>query len=71
MREKKLYTCEICNTDYAEKESAAKCEKNHELLGKATIVGKYKAMGIHPSGKPYRIMVKFPGSNDWTDYKLL
>lgn len=27
MREKKLYTCEICNTDYADKEKARQCEK--------------------------------------------
>ena len=70
MKEKKLYSCEICNTDYAKKETAVKCEKNHKLLEKATIVGKYKAMGIHPSGKPHRIMVKFPDSDVWTEYKL-
>lgn len=28
MRGKKLYTCEICNTDYADKEKARQCEKN-------------------------------------------
>lgn len=29
MKEKTLYTCEICNTDYANKEDAQKCEKEH------------------------------------------
>lgn len=27
MIEKKLYTCEICNTDYSDKEKAMQCEK--------------------------------------------
>lgn len=29
MTEKKLYTCDICHTDYANKEDAKKCEKEH------------------------------------------
>lgn len=71
MREKKLYTCEICNTDYAEKETAVKCEKNHKLLEKATIVGEYKSMNMRMNGKPYKIRVKFPGDSVWTDYKII
>lgn len=71
MKEKTLYTCEICHADYAEKERAVKCEENHKLLGKATIVGEYKPMNMHPNGKPHKIRVKFPGCNDWTDYKIL
>ena len=71
MREKKLYTCEICNTDYAEEEIAVKCEKNHKLLEKATIEGEYKSMNMDRSGKPYKIRVKFPGCNIWTDYKII
>lgn len=70
MKEKKLCTCEICNTDYTDKEAAVKCEKNHKLLEKATIVGEYKSMNMYMSGKPYKIRVKFPGSSVWTDYKL-
>ena len=70
MKEKKLYTCEICNTDYTEKESALECENNHKLLEKATIIGEYKPIGINHSGKPYKIRIKFPGSDEWTDYKL-
>ena len=26
-KERKLYTCEICNTDYADKEKAKQCAK--------------------------------------------
>ena len=44
MREKRLYTCDICNTDYADKQKAMECEKNHKLLEKATIVGEYKSI---------------------------
>ena len=29
MKEKRLYTCEICNTDYTDKEKAKECEKAH------------------------------------------
>ena len=29
MTEKKLYTCDICKTDYANKADAQKCEKEH------------------------------------------
>ena len=42
MTEKKLYTCDICKTDYADKEKAKDCEKNHKLLENTCIVGEYK-----------------------------
>ena len=69
MKEKKLYTCEICGTDYSDKTKALECEKNHKLLEKATIIGEYKSKGQFPKGEPYKIRVKFPGSNDWIEYK--
>lgn len=69
MKEKKLYTCEICHTDYTDKEKAMKCEKSHKLLEKATIIGHYKPVGLIVNGMPYKISVKFPGSNEWYDYK--
>lgn len=69
MTEKKLYTCDICHTDYADKENAKKCEQNHKLLEKATIVGEYKSMNSIRNGIPAKISVKFPGLNEWFDYK--
>lgn len=69
MREKKLYTCEICNTDYSDKEKARQCEKSHKLLEKATIVGEYHSVGMFPSGEPYKIRVKFPGTERFVEYK--
>ena len=29
MKEQKLYVCEFCNTQFKDKQSALKCEKNH------------------------------------------
>ncbi len=69
MREKKLYTCEICNTDYSDKEKARQCEKSHKLLEKATIVGEYHPIGMTPSGEPHKIRVKFPGTERFVEYK--
>lgn len=69
MKEKKLYTCEFCNTDYADKEKAKKCEKNHKVLETAVIIGEYKSMGIIPDGCPNKIKVKFKDSDKWIEYK--
>lgn len=66
---KTLYTCQFCNTDYADKEKAKQCEKNHKLLEKATIVGDYKSMGDFPTGEPTKIRVKFPNTDKWIEYK--
>lgn len=32
MTKKELYTCDICHTDYASKEDAIKCEKEHSAV---------------------------------------
>ena len=61
MKEKKLYTCEICNTNYADKKKAIECEKTHKLLESATIVGEYKPITVNAQGLPHRIKVKFKG----------
>jgi hypothetical protein len=69
MKEKKLYTCEICNTDYADKEKAKQCEKEHKLLEKATIIGEYKPISMFPNGEPFKIQVKFPGTDKFIEYR--
>lgn len=69
MKEKKLYTCEICNTDYADKEMAKDCEKSHKLLETATIVGEYHPLSMNKQGVPHKIRVKFKGSNEVFVYK--
>ena len=66
---KKLYTCEICKTDYASAEKAYECEKNHKLLETATIVGVYKSMNSIPEGVPTKVMVKFKGMDEFIEYR--
>lgn len=69
MKEKKLYTCDICNTDYSDKQRAIDCEKNHKLIEKATIIGDYKSIGQIPNGEPYRIRIHFSGPERWIEYR--
>lgn len=69
MTEKKLYTCDICHTDYKEKDKAKQCEQNHKLLEKATVIGEYKSINSMPNGIPTKIKVKFPNSDEWFEYK--
>ena len=69
MIKKTLYTCQICNTDYADKEKAIACEKNHKTLEEAKFVGEYKSKGQIADGYPIKIKVKFKGSDEWVVYK--
>lgn len=32
MKQKTLYTCEVCHTDYADPDKATQCENSHALL---------------------------------------
>lgn len=65
---KTLYTCQFCNTDYADKEKAIACEKNHKKLENATIIGEYKSKNSIPDGCPVKIRVKFHGSEKLVTY---
>lgn len=58
MQTKKLYTCEICHTDYADKERAIECEKNHKKLSDCEITGIYKSLKSITDGMPVKIAVK-------------
>lgn len=56
MREKKLYTCEICHTDYTEKFACKQCEQNHKT--KLTIKSMiFKPITVDESGFPIRITI--------------
>lgn len=68
MTEKRLYTCDICKTDYASKEKAIECKKNHKLLETATIVGVYKSMNAIKEGVPTKIRIKFKGMDGFVEY---
>lgn len=54
MTKKELYTCDVCHTDYANKEDAKKCEKEHLNCVEITDTR------IHAHMKyPFKIAVKF------------
>lgn len=69
MKEKTLYTCQICNTDYSEKADALDCEKNHKVIDNAVIVGVYMPKFLAGDGVPIKLRVKFKGSDEWVVYK--
>lgn len=45
------------------------CEKNHKVLGTATIIGDYKSLKSIPDGCQMKIKVKFKGSDKWIEYE--
>ena len=70
MKQKTLYTCEICHTDYSDKEDAKRCEKNHKTLAKAqSMIAEYKPIGLIDNGIPHKIKIKFEGVDGWVYYK--
>ena len=69
MKEKTLYTCQICNTDYSNKADALDCEKNHKDIDSAVIVGVYMSKSWIGDGMPIKLRVKFKGSDEWVVYK--
>lgn len=70
MTEKRLYTCDICHTDYADKEKAKACEKNHKMIETATVTGVYKSMGSVPNGVPTKIRIKFKNMDKCVEYSI-
>ncbi|MFI3171741.1 MAG: hypothetical protein R3Y09_06720 [Clostridia bacterium] len=58
MKEKKLYTCEICYEDYNDKEKAIQCEKSHK---KAKGISKcsYLSIGHNATGYPNKVVIEF------------
>lgn len=57
MKERKLYTCEICLTDYADKRKAIDCEKNHKDTFEITHM-KFYPKGVDNTGYPCSITIK-------------
>ena len=56
MREKKLYTCEICHTDYTDRFACKRCEQNHKT--NLAIKGmRFKPITVNESGFPISITV--------------
>lgn len=57
MKQKVLYTCEVCHTDYTDKAKAMACEKHHNQ--KLTIIdARYLPLSQDDSGMPVTITVE-------------
>ena len=57
MKEKVLYTCEVCHTDYANKVEAKRCEESHERKLKI-VDSRYLARAQTLIGFPITITVQ-------------
>ena len=65
MKTKKLYECELCHTNYSEKEKAEQCEKCHQKVV-AVADTRYLSYNLDQSGVPIKICIKFTnGKNIW------
>lgn len=58
MKEKTLYQCEICGTEYAQEDNALKCESSHRAI-ESVVPKKYRSLKSNPSGYPDRVLVTF------------
>ena len=57
MKEKVLYTCEVCRTDYADKVEAMRCELSHKKKLKI-VDARYLARAQGMGGFPISITVQ-------------
>lgn len=58
MKKIDLYMCEYCHTQYADKNQATKCEKNHKKI-KEIIEMRYLPINSDATGYPDKIKVIF------------
>ena len=59
MKKLELYQCDICGTNYKDKETCRKCEEHHNTNG-IIVDAKYNAMDRGSTdGCPIQISVKF------------
>ena len=59
MKVKRLYTCEISRSDYADKEGAVQCEKSHKLVSEIKDT-RYSANFAYP----HKVLVKFKDGHE-------
>ena len=68
MKEIRLYCCDVCGTNYNDKATAQKCEKNHKLPVNLKPT-KWQPKGVQANGYPKVVTVKFAdGSRARYDY---
>ena len=65
MKEVKHYICETCGTEYAEKDLAQRCEKNHKSIKE--IVGvRYLSYSQDQTGFPQTITIRMNDGREAT-----
>lgn len=67
MKEKKLYQCEICFTDYADKDECKKCERSHKIC--KLVEARYTSYKNNNTGFPLKVRIEAEGESRW--YKLI
>nr|DAR87871.1 MAG TPA: DNA-directed RNA polymerase [Caudoviricetes sp.]DAT97259.1 MAG TPA: DNA-directed RNA polymerase [Caudoviricetes sp.] len=65
MKQKILYTCELCKTDYADKKKATECECGHKTDLKV-IDARYKSIKAVTHGFPTKITVRSKDGKEMT-----
>lgn len=62
MKELKMYQCEVCGTQFADKKKAEECEHKHRKVIKM-ISAKYRPYTSAKDGIPDNIIVEFDDGN--------
>ncbi len=65
MKEQTLYICEFCETKYADKEEAKKCERSH-VVAMDIVDSKYLPYKNDGTGKPHKVRIRFSDGTEWT-----
>ena len=65
MKQKILYTCDICKTDYADEKKARECECGHKT-GLKVIDARYKSINAVTHGFPIKITVQSKDGEEMT-----
>lgn len=64
MKEVKHYVCEVCGTEYNDKQRCQECEKNHKKIKKITFV-KYQSISMNEAGYPISITVEMDDGKEF------
>lgn len=65
MKEVKHYVCEVCGTEYSDKQRCQKCEKNHKKI-KKIISEKHQGFSMNLQGYPISITVEMDDGKELT-----
>lgn len=58
MKEVKKYICEVCGTEYNEKQKCAQCEKSHKKIGNIK-KARYLNVSQNAQGYPITVDIEF------------